>query len=152
VTFGGSPLTVWAALVVYSVLLGLAPYAVAIVVYCVNTADIFGGSRPGAPSNWNWRLVAPVVVGGLTPLGLASSTEIAGSERGLLLSGTAAAVVFGVLTLSVLRSDRAYFRVQLPVTVGQQALRWLPWRHVIVGVGIVILAYCATTNLVVSSG
>jgi hypothetical protein len=133
-------------------LLAACPYIAALASYWASAWDLFRTENETAPPNWNWRLVAPVLAGGLTPLALASKqTGIDATERGLLLSSVAAAILFVVVLLPFLQGNKPYLWLQRAIPIGRRELRWLPWRRFFVGLGSVILVYGASVNIAVSA-
>jgi hypothetical protein len=134
-----------------SVLLATLPYIVAVATYSATAHQLFRGRPQAPPSNWAWLLVAPVAIGGLTPLSLASKANLESSGRALLLSAAALAALFVVLVLNFLRSDRRFWWLERIVSVGNREIRSLRWRHVFVGLGSAILVYGAAVNIIVSS-
>lgn len=131
-------------------LLAALPYIGAVVVYWLNTANLFRDAEVMAPSNWNWRLVAPVMVGGLTPLALAAKTGLMDEERWLLLSATGVAILYTLVSMGVLRGERKFFRLQIAIGFGDKKFRnWPRWRPVAL-MGSLVLVYAATVNMIVA--
>jgi hypothetical protein len=129
-------------------LLAALPYAGAIAMYWLTVTNVFKEAKGTVPDNWNWRLVAPVMVGGLTPLALAPRDGLDSTERGLLLSVTALAIFFTLICMTVLRDDKKFFRMQIPVTVLDRSL--LPrWRTMLL-LGTLVLCWGAVVNVVVA--
>ncbi len=134
------------------VLLAALPYVGTIALYWLTTSDLFRDAKGIVPSNWNWRLVAPVMVGGLTPLALASRSGVDSSERGLLLTATGLAILFTLIGMGVLRDGKRFFGLQTLLTVGGKKFSRVPrWRVVLI-VGTLILCYGAVINVIVASG
>jgi hypothetical protein len=134
-----------------SVLLAPLPYVGAIVMYWFTSASLFRDAEGVAPSNWNWRLVAPVMVGGLTPLALAAKSGLDGVQRGALLSATAAAIVFTLVGMGLLRDDKKFFRLQLALSEGDaKNPRALKWRILVIA-GTLVLVYGAIVNVLVAA-
>ena len=134
-----------------SVLLAPLPYVGAIVMYWFTSASLFRDAEGAVPSNWSWRLIAPVMVGGLTPLALAAKNGLDGVQRGALLTATAAAIVFTLVGMGLLRDDRKFFRLQLALSEGNaknpRALKW----KILVMVGTLVLLYGAIVNILVAA-
>jgi len=132
------------------VLLAALPYVATIALYWLTTSGLIKDAEGEAPSNWNWRLVAPVLVGGLTPLALAASDSVTGSNRTFLLSTTALAILFTVLLMAALQVGSGFFKLQRPISIGSLNLTRFPrWRLILV-VGTAILCYGAVTNVIVA--
>lgn len=129
------------------VLLAALPYAGAIAMYWLTASNLFKEANGVVPGNWNWRLVAPVMVGGLTPLALAPRDGLTSTERGLLLSGTALAIVYTLVCMTVLRDGKKFFRVQIPVTSRGKS-RLSRWRVMLL-VGTAVLCWGAAANVIV---
>jgi hypothetical protein len=131
-------------------LLAALPYIGALVVYWVNSDALFRDAGASAPSNWNWRLVTPVMVGGLTPLALAAKSGLPDGERWLLLSATGLAILYALVSMGTLRDSKKFFRLQLPIGMGNHTFhKWPKWR-VLLLVGSLVFIYAATVNMVVA--
>jgi hypothetical protein len=131
-------------------LLALVPYIVAIILYWQTASDLFADAKDRAPGSWSWRLLSPVLLGGLIPLALAARNEISAGQRVLLLTVTAAALVYTILGMAFLRGGERFFGIQTPVALSGHQFNFLvPWR-LIVFFGSVILAYGATATVVVA--
>jgi len=131
-------------------LLAALPYAGALVVYWLNTDALFRDAGATAPSNWNWRLVTPVMVGGLTPLALAAKSGLQDEQRWLLLSATGLAMLYTLVSMGVFRDPQKFFQLQLPVGIGDRTLRkWPKWRAFLL-VGSLVFIYAAVVNMVVA--
>lgn len=134
-----------------SVLLAPLPYVGAIMMYWFTSSNLFNEPREVAPSNWNWRFIAPVMVGGLTPLALAAKNGLDPTQRGALLSATAAAIIYTLVGMGRLQNQRKFFRLQLELSEGNaknpRALRWRIW----VAVGTAVLIYGAAVNIIVAA-
>jgi len=131
-------------------LLAALPYVATIALYWLTTNDLIRDAEGEIPSNWNWRLVVPVLVGGLTPLALAASDSVTPANRTLLLSATALAILFTVLFMAALRDGSGFFKLQRPISIGSLNLARFPrWRLILV-VGTAILCYGAVANVVVA--
>jgi hypothetical protein len=133
------------------VLLALLPYGGTIALYWLTSADLFREGRGAAPSNWNWRLVAPIVVGGLTPLALAARSDVGGSDRGWLLSATGVAILFALICMTLLRNDERFFGLQLEVVIKRKKIGRLPRWRVLVAGGTLLLCYGAAVNVVAAA-
>ena len=133
-----------------SVLLAPLPYLGAILMYWFTSAGLFRDAEGAPPSNWSWRFVAPVMVGGLTPLALAAKNGLDAVQRAALLSATAAAIVFTIVAMGLLREQK-FFRVQLKISDGDGKNPRLEWRHLFVGAGTLILVYAALMNVLVAA-
>lgn len=131
-------------------LLAALPYLGTLAVYWLNTAALFRDAGATAPSNWNWRLVTPVMVGGLTPLALAAKSGLQDEQRWLLLSATGLAMLYTLISMGVYRDTQKFFRLQLPVGVGNRTFRkWPKWGAFLL-VGSLVLIYAAIVNMVVA--
>jgi hypothetical protein len=145
------------------VLLAVVPYAVTVVFYALDSNDLFRRAAGQIPPNAALRLIVPVIIGGLTPLALASkNTGLSGSDRLILSSATAFSAMYVVVVLIALRSATVFlslyhpFRLRRP-TVCLHPLR-LGWpsvqlprgRHVLVSLGLAVIAYGAGVNIAVS--
>jgi hypothetical protein len=133
-----------------SVLLAVLPYVASIGLYGFTAKDVVSSGEGEAPSNWNWKLVVPVVVGALTPLALAASDGLSGTERGALLSVTGVAIVFGIGAMTLMRDESAFFGLQQPVFVGKAKLTNIPRWKLLVGTGAIVLCYGAVVNVIVA--
>jgi hypothetical protein len=134
------------------VLLATLPYIGAIAMYWLTTGDLFRDARGVVPSNWNWRLVAPVMIGGLTPLALAAKGGVDRADRGLLLTATGLAILFTLIGMGVLRDGKRFFGLQTSLTIGTRKLSRVPRWRVILIVGTILLCYGGTVNVIVASG
>lgn len=132
------------------VLLAALPYIAAIALYVMTAKDLVRDAEGEVPSNWNWKLVAPVVVGALTPLALAASDGVSTADRGVLLSVTGLAIVFGIVAMTAMRGQYAFFRLQRPVSLGRVKFTNVPRWKIIVGAGAVILCYGAVVNVLIA--
>lgn len=131
-------------------LLAALPYVGALAVYWLNTAALFRDAEATAPSNWNWRLVTPVMVGGLTPLALAAKSGLQDDQRWLLLSATGLAMLYTLISMGIFRDTKKFFRLQLPAGVGNHAFhKWPKWCAFTL-VGSLVLVYAAVVNMVVA--
>jgi hypothetical protein len=134
------------------VLLAALPYVGTIALYWLTTGDLFRDAKGVVPSNWNWRLVAPVMIGGLTPVALAAKSGLNNSDRGLLLTATGLAILFTLIGMGVLRDGRRFFGLQMPVSIGTRKFNRIPrWRVVLIA-GSVLLCYGAVINVIVAHG
>lgn len=132
------------------VLLGVFPYLASGLLYAFGFRDLFRDSRGSPPTNWVLRLVAPVIVSGLTPLVILSNPSVDESDRALVALSPAAAILFVVTALSLLRDASAFSRLHLPVRVGDWELL-LKRRHALIVVGLLVIGYGAVTDLYVTS-
>lgn len=131
-------------------LLAALPYVGALAVYWLNTDALFRDAGAAAPSNWNWRLVTPVMVGGLTPLALAAKSGLQDEQRWLLLSATGLAILYTLISMGIFRDSKKFFQLQLPTGMGNRAFRkWPRWRAFLL-VGSLVLIYAAVVNMVVA--
>jgi uncharacterized membrane protein len=129
-------------------LLAVVPYLVSVALYWFTASDLFGDSGSEPPSNWNWRFVVPVLVGGFTPLALAAKTNINGSDRAFLVLAAVAVIVFTIITMGALRKERSFFRIQDPVAFKRMVYDHIPRWWLIVGVGTLLLCCGAAANIV----
>lgn len=131
-------------------LLAVLPYCAAVAVYWQTASSLFSESRTTVPSNWNWRLVFPVAVGGLTPLALAAKSGLDSDERGLLLSVPGVSIIFSVVFMGALWGTARYYWAREPIHFlrrWRSAPRWLA----VVATGSMVLVYGATTNVIVAN-
>ena len=131
-------------------LLAALPYVAALAVYWVNTDALFRDAGAVAPSNWNLRIVTPVLVAGITPLALAAKSGLHDHQRWLLLSATGIAMLYTLISLGILRDSKKFFRLQLPLGVGERTFtKWPRWRGFLM-VGTLVVVYAAVVNMVVA--
>lgn len=131
-------------------LLALIPYIVAIILYWQTAFDLFADAKTRAPGSWNWRLLSPVLLGGLTPLALAARDEIRTGQRVLLLTVTALALVYTIVGMTFLRGGERFFDIQTPVALaGHQFKFLLRWRLIVI-FGSAILAYGSVATVIVA--
>lgn len=130
-------------------LLAALPYVAAIALYWLTTGDAVGDAEGEAPSNWKWRFVGPVMVGGLTPLALAATNGISGASRTLLLLTTAMAILFTVLIMAAVKESH-FFRLLRPLSIGAVNFSRFPRWRIIVVVGTAVLCYGAVVNVIVA--
>jgi hypothetical protein len=131
-------------------LLAALPYVGALAVYWLNADALFRDAGATAPSNWNWRLVTPVMVGGLTPLALAAKSGLPDEQRWLLLSATGLAILYTLISMGIFRDSKKFFQLQLPAGMGNHTFRkWPKWRAFLL-VGSLVLIYAAVVNMVVA--
>ena len=133
------------------VLLAALPYVSAIALYWLTANDLVADADGEIPSNWNWRLVAPVMVAGFTPLALATSEGVSSSDRNLLISATAVAMFFTAVFMTALRDKSGFFRIQRPISVNSVNFTRLARWKAIVAIGTVILCYGAVVNVFVAA-
>lgn len=129
------------------VLLGALPYLAGAIVYSISCWDLFGEPRTVAPSDWTARLFLPVLLTSLAPLAAAGSAPK--DDVALLLTIPGAGVTFTVVLAAFLRDDRWFFRLELPVGIGDRRVTDLYWWMVVLAGGIVVMVYGAVVNLLV---
>ncbi len=95
--------------------------------------------------------MAPVIVAGLTPLAILSAHGVSDSKRELLAVSPAAGILFALVVLSLLRDAAAFFRLHLPIRIGDWEMAWLPRRRALMIVGLLVITYGAVTNLYVTA-
>jgi hypothetical protein len=132
-------------------LLATFPYIGAIALYWQASSNLFRGAKGEPPSNWSWLLVAPVILGGLTPLALAGRSDLTGSERALLLTATALAILFALVYMGMLRDGQKFFHLQVPLTVRGRTFDRVPRWYLLIFLGSAVLCYGAVVNLMVAS-
>jgi hypothetical protein len=131
-------------------LLAGLPYVAAIALYWLTASNMVTDAKGEVPSNWNWRLVGPVMVGGLTPLALAASDGVDGSQQAILLSAPAIAIVFTVVLMAALWDGSGFFRLQRPISAGPVNYTRFPRWRVVVLAGTAVLGYGAVVNVMVA--
>ena len=131
-------------------LLALVPYLVAIILYWQAASDLFADAKTRAPGNWSWRLLSPVLLGGLTPLALAAREDISSGQRVLLLTVSVFAIVYTILGMSFLRGGQRFFNIQTSVAIAGHKFSFLLRWHLIVFLGSVILAYGSVATVIVA--
>ncbi|MGO9760576.1 MAG: hypothetical protein ACLP1Q_04865 [Solirubrobacteraceae bacterium] len=129
-------------------LLAVVPYLGSVAMYWFTASDLFGGSDSEPPSNWNWRFVVPVLVGGLTPLALAARNNVNGNDRAFLVLAAMAGIMFTIITMGVLKKEKSFFRIQDPIAIKRTKYDRLPRWRLIVGVGTLLLCCGAAANIV----
>lgn len=130
--------------------LALVPYVVAIVLYWQMASDLFADAKKRAPGSWNWRLLSPVLLGGLTPLALAAREDITSGQRVLLITVSVFAIVYTILGMSLLRGRQRFFDIQTPVAVAGHKFDFLPRWCLVAFLGSTILAYGAVVTVIVA--
>jgi hypothetical protein len=134
-----------------SVLLAALPYAAAIIVNWLIVSDAF---RPGADdsteaASYGGVLLAPVAIGGLTPVALAAHKGVSSADQQLLWLATALALLFcGIAQVALSGGQRAR-RLQHSLSLGPVNLDWLPgWRLVLL-LGSALLVFAAIISVIV---
>jgi len=131
------------------VLLAVFPYLASLAVYLFNARDLFLNTRP--PPHWTWRLSAPVMIAGLTPLALASKTSaVSSGEQNLLLLAPALGVMYAVLAFGRFR-EKDFLALHRPFTFFDREIKFLSRRRFWIGLGALVIAYAAAANIYVSA-
>jgi len=127
------------------VLFALVPYVAALWVYGLAAREVFSSAGGQRPKDADWRLLVPVVIGGgLTPLAVAAKATD-GSYMLLLTSPSVLAFAFALVVVRLLRSTTSFLRLYVPVALARTA-HPLRGRHVLVGCGVLIVAYGAVLS------
>jgi len=133
------------------VLLALIPYVASVIMYAVASTELFREhSGLDAPSNWNWRFVAPVTLGGLTPLSLAARHGIDSGDRFMLLTEPAVAILYTIIAMSTLRDVDKFNALLKPVGTARVKYAKLPLWRIVWMAGALIILYGAVINVVVA--
>jgi hypothetical protein len=136
-----------------SVLLGALPFAAAIIANWMIVSDAFrlGAGESTEVVSYGGVLLAPVAIGGLTPIALAAHKGVSGSDQQLLWLATALVLVFCGLAQVALSDGRRAQRLQHGLSLGPVTLEWLPgWRLVLL-LGSALLVFAAVISVVVDS-
>jgi hypothetical protein len=134
-----------------SVLLAVLPYAAAIAANWLIVSDAF---RPGADesseaASYGGVLLAPVAIGGLTPVALAAHKGVSSTDRQLLWLSAALALFFCGVTQVALSGGQRAHRLQHGLSLGPVNLDWLPgWRLVLL-LGSSLLVFAAVISVIV---
>jgi hypothetical protein len=134
------------------VLLAALPYAVATAANWLIVGQAFrtGDGGEAEPGIRNALLLAPVAIGGLTPMALVARRNVSGSDRALLSLAAILAVAFTVLlTLALSDTDRA-LSLQKEVAFGRVRLSRIERWQVVLVIGSVLLLFGAVANIIVA--
>lgn len=119
--------------------------------YWQAAASLFGDATTVVPSNWSWRLVAPVVAGGLAPLAVAASGGLDDSQRVLLLVASGVASLFSLVCMGFLRRDETFFSLKKTFTVLGKNVFNLPRWGIVAAAGTLVLCCVGGINVLVAA-
>jgi hypothetical protein len=120
-------------------------------VYWLTAGEWFKHSAGKLQPNAGWRIAVPVVVGGgLTPLAAAAQTD--NNQIPVLLSPSGMAFIFVLIVLWAVRDQKAFLRLLRPAGISGSGRTRLQGRHLLVGVGVLIIWYGAAINIIVPTG
>ena len=134
-------------------LLSVVPYLGALLVFIAASSDIFRpGIAAGVPDRWQWRLVGPVLISSLSPLGAAGKAGLDQNVRVVLISATAFCMLFVVLFMA-LAKDGHYYLLSDPVSIfGRNGVSFRGKAHrvrrkdVLVAIATGLIAGCCAAN------
>jgi hypothetical protein len=132
------------------VLLAALPYLVAIVVNWMIVSQSFRPGGESEPGIRNALLLAPVAIGGLTPLVLLARKGVSNSDKGLLALAAVLAVAFCVIILVALGDTARALKLQDKVTIGGMVIRWLRGWQLILACGSALLIFGGVASIVVA--
>jgi hypothetical protein len=134
------------------VLLAGLPYLVAIIANWLTVGQIFrpGESSQPQPGVWSAFRLAPIAIGGLTPIALLARKGVSSSDRGLLALAAVLAVAFSVIALVAFADTNRALRLQRPVRISGHSWSWLlGWRLILI-LGSLLLGFAAVSNIIVA--
>jgi hypothetical protein len=131
-------------------LLAGLPYIVAIAVNWLIVGQSFRAGGDPQPGIRNALLLAPVAIGGLTPIALLARKGVSGADRGLLALVALLAVAFSIISLVALGDTRRALKLQKQVGFGGMTIRWLRGWQLMLALGSLLLGLGAAANIIVA--